>query len=497
MTDQTTGSQTGTDLPNLVLIVMDTARAADTWPLLEEGGHSNGSGLGRLADRGTTYRSVTANAPWTVPSHGTLFSGVHASVHGAHADHTAFEYEPTLANLLADTGYRTLAVSNNTWISDEFGYDRGFDEFVTTWQLFQDGVDFGQVARTESGALNKFRGVVQNFSGNPLKNLANLVYGQFFRKREDNGAARTNAILADRIPELAANDPFFLFVNYLEPHLEYRPPATVAREYLPPNVTFDEAMALNQDAWAYITGEVEMTDSEFATLHALYQAELDYLDGQIDELLDIFADAGVLEETVIVVVGDHGENIGDHSLMDHQYSLHETLLHVPMVIAGPGFGQDRTVERPVQLTDVFPTLLDAAGIEYGNVDHKGISLLNSEPPTDRTVYAEYLASQPAIETLRERYDCHTDVDRYDRRLWAVKRDGYKLIRGSDGVEWWYDLDAGSQGREDLLDDSDRSDVTADLRKLLDEWVTSRPDIDANEVVVDDATQNRLEDLGYL
>jgi len=498
------------DRPNVVLVVMDTARAADTWPLLDDGGVSDGAGLARLAARGTTYRSATANAPWTVPSHGTLFSGVHPSVHGAHADHTAFEYDPTLAGVLADAGYRTLAVSNNTWISDEFGYGRGFEEFVSTWQLFQDGVDFGQVARTESGALNKLRGVARKFSGNPVKNLANLVYGQFFRKRNDDGAARTNDIIADRLPELAAAEPFFLFVNYLEPHLEYRPPAAIAREYLPEDLSFEEAMTVNQDAWAYITGEVEMTDREFEALHALYRAELDYLDRRIDELLDAFADAGVLEETVFVVVGDHGENVGNHGLMDHQYSLHETLLHVPMILSGPGLGDGRTVDRPVQLLDVFPTLLDLASID-DRPKYTGESLLDGVP-TDRALYAEYLAPQPAVETLRERYDCRRDVDRYDRRLWAVRRDGAKRVHGSDGNQWAFDLErdpgettnlldgddpSDDPGAGDDPDDGTRAETVAELGEMLEEWVASRPSLDASKVNVDDATQDRLEDLGYL
>lgn len=488
---------------------MDTARASDTWPLVDGESKSDGDGLKRLAERGTTYTSATANAPWTVPSHGTLFGGVHASVHGAHADHPAFEYEPTLAEVLAEEAYRTLAVSNNTWISDEFGYGRGFEEFVTTWQLFQDGVDFGRVARTEAGAVNKLRGVLRNFSGNPVKNFANLLYGQFFRKREDDGASRTNNIIGDRVHELAAgDDPFFLFVNYLEPHLEYRPPEDLARAYLPDGATLEEAMDVNQDAWAYITGETAMNDREFDLLHALYRAELDYLDGRLAELLDIFAEAGVLEETVFAVVGDHGENIGDHGLMDHQYSLHETLLHVPMILSGPGFGEGRTVDRPVQLLDVFPTLLDVTGVDRPDLDCAGTSLADGDVPSDRTLYTEYLAPQPSIDTIRERYDCQNDVSTYDRRLWAVKRDGFKRIHASDGSRWCFDLEADPEEGSDLTDkrqsqhpsevtESTDGETCEALADCLDEWVASRPTLEAGDVQMADTTEERLEDLGYL
>jgi arylsulfatase A-like enzyme len=430
-----------------------------------------------------------------------------ASVHGAHADYTAFEYEPTLATLLADSGYQTLAISNNTWISDEFGYGRGFDDFVSTWKVFQDAVDFGRVARTETGVLGKVGGVLRNFSGNPVKNIANLVYGKFFRKREDDGAARTNEILADRIPELArSEDPFFLFVNYLEPHLEYRPPEHLAREYLPDDITLKEAMSVNQDAWAYVTGAVEMTDREFSALRALYRAELDYLDGRIENLLDLFVKNGALDETIFAIVGDHGENIGDHGLMDHQYSLHETLLNVPLILAGPNSSDGRTVDEPVQLLDIFPTLLDGANVDLDGIDPPGTSLLTETVPTDRNLYAEYLAPQPAVETLRERYNCRKDVSTYDRRLWAVKRDGYKRIHASDGSEWCYHLETDPEERYDLTDSEAQSTsstqppdigVCEALAERLEEWIDSRPSLDTGDVQVNDVTEDRLEDLGYL
>jgi len=476
---------------------MDTARSSDTWPLVEGEGANGRDGLAQLANHGTVYTAATANAPWTVPSHGTLFSGVHPSIHGAHAGHKSFEHDPTLAGLLREAGYRTLAVSNNTWISDEFGYGRGFEEFVATWQLFQDGVDFGQVARTETGVLDKLRGVARNFSGNPIKNLANLVYGQFFRKREDDGAARTNEILADRIPALAAReDPFFLFVNYLEPHLQYRPPADLAREYLPEGITFEQAMDINQDAWAYITGDTEMSDRDFEILHALYRAELDYLDGRIADLLDLFTDAGVREDTVFVIVGDHGENIGDHGLMDHQYSLHETLLNVPVIASGPGFDNGRTVDTPVQLLDVFPTLLDVAGVDLEVDDVPGTSLYEVDKISgDRPVFAEYVAPQPSISTLEDRYDCRTDISGFNRRLWSVKRDGLKLIRGSDGSSWCFDLKADPDERSDISEEY--PDIRDRLSEVLDEWVETLPEVRDEEVAMDDDTRDRLEDLGYL
>lgn len=483
--------------PNVVLVVMDTARAVDV--PLDDGSSETMPFLRGVADSGTTFTDVTANAPWTLPSHGSLFSGKHPSVHGAHAEHKQFRHEPTLATVLRKEGYHTAAVSNNTWISGEFGFDRGFDEFVSTWQLFQDGTDFGDVAQTEMGALNQLRGVLRKFHGNPLKNVANLVYGNFFRKKDDDGARRTNRIVADRLSEWADSpDPFFLFLNYLEPHIEYDPPDKHAKRFLPDDISVSEARGVEQDAWAYVTGETSLTERELEALRGLYRAELAYLDERIEDLYALFDDAGLLDETLFIVTGDHGENIGDHGLMDHQYSLHETLLHVPLIFSGPGFDSGSRVESPVQILDLFPTILDTVGASFDGEDYPGRSLREFDQlPDKRTILSEYIGTQPSIKTLRERYDCERDVSTFDRRLWAVKFANEKYIRGSDGSERLFDL------REDPGEQTDLSNRNPDRRRIMAEKLDERVEnlsettYDDNESAMDTETEQRLEDLGYL
>lgn len=476
--------------PNVVLIVLDTARAAtlqtdaSPMPMLEE-----------LAKDGVEFTCAMANSPWTLPSHGTLFTGQYPSVHGAHALHKSFSADRTLAAQLSDGGYRTVGISNNTWISREFGFAQGFDEFYATWQLFQDAVDFGDIAQTETGTFDRLRGVARKFRGNPVKNVANLIYGQFFRRRYDDGAERTNQIIERNAADWLGSDcPLFLFVNYLEPHLEYRPPDEFAREWLPDGVSLAEAKQVEQDAWAYITGETSLTEREFDILRGLYRAELAYLDGKLAELVDLFAKTD--RETVFIVSGDHGENIGDHGLMDHQYCLFETLLHVPLVIAGDGFSHDDPVMTPVQLADLFPTLLDLTGISYDSSEFPGKSLCSpDELPYDRPLFAEYLGPQPPIETLEGRYECTRDVSEFDRRLRAVRRGDWKFIRGSDGTEWLFDLETDDNEARNLV--SDHPDRRDDLAATLDKWTATLPAVTGSEVEMDPATKARLEDLGYL
>ena len=484
---------------NVVVVVMDTARYRDVFPDDE----TVAPALESLAAEGTRFDHATAPAPWTLPSHASLFTGTYPSKHGAHAGHKHLDDAlPTLAEGFAGAGYETVAVSNNTWISDEFGFARGFETFEKTWQYVQADTDLGRIARTTEGS-EQLRALARAlFDGNPITNAANAIYGQFFRKREDSGARRTNEWIRQWLADRDDERPFFCFVNYLEPHLEYRPPRETTERFLPEGVTYEEAMAVPQDAWSYVAGDLELGDEDFEALRALYCGEIAYLDDRIAELRDAFREADRWDDTVFVVTGDHGENIGDHGLMDHQYALYETLLHVPLVIHGGPFtgGND---ERLVSLTDLAPTLLDAADVDAPTFREQtqGRSLLADGPEKREYVFAEYLAPQPSMEALSERVGgLSDDVRRYDRSLRAVRGDDWKLIRGSDGSCECYLLATDPNETVDRLS-TDEEEAAADpeaLADALDDWLGAFEHADPDgETTISKTTAERLEDLGYL
>ena len=484
--------------PNVVLVVMDTARARET----VRSDRPDGAlpALDRLAAEGTEYTQAFASAPWTLPSHASLFTGTYSSKHGAHAGHKHLDDGlPTLAESFRANGYETVAVSNNTWISEEFGFARGFDTVYKTWQYLQTDTDLGEIARTKRGVEMVRALAARLVESNPAVNVANAIYGQFFRKRNDDGARRTNEWLRQWLADRTRDDPFFLFVNYLEPHLEYRPPKSIAEEFLPSGVTYDEAMNVPQDAWKYIAGEVALTDRELETLHALYRAEITYLDRRIGELREHLEAASEFDNTVFVVTSDHGENIGDHGFMDHQYCLYDTLLHVPLVVHGEGF-ETGHVDDLVQLTDIAPTLLDAAGIAAPEM-REGFQGRSFHPKrtTEPREYAiaEYMAPQPSMDALRDQLGTLSgDVTRLDRSLRAIRTDEEKLIRGSDERREFYELRNDPAESRNLA--TERSERVAALDTALDDWLGSFEHATASgPVSMTDSTRTRLEDLGYL
>lgn len=484
--------------PNVVIVVMDTARARET--VRSDRRDIALPALDRLAENGTEYTRAFASAPWTLPSHASLFTGTYSSKHGAHAGHKHLDDDlPTLAEAFRANGYETVAVSNNTWISAEFGFTRGFETVYKTWQYVQTDTDLGEIARTKQGTELIRALAARLVEGNPVVNVTNAIYGQFFRKRIDDGARRTNEWIRQWLAERTRDDPFFLFVNYLEPHLEYRPPKMLAERFLPDGVTYDEAMDVPQDAWGYIAGDVELTDRELDTLRALYRAEIVYLDRRIGELREHVEAADEFEDTVFVVTSDHGENIGDHGMLDHQYCLYDTLLHVPLVVHGEGF-EEGPVDDLVQLTDLAPTLLDAAGVGAPEM-RAGFQGQSFHPKTNgesrNHVIAEYMAPQPSMDALRKQVGTlSADVSRLDRSLRAIRTAEEKLIRGSDGVREFYETQDDPDESSNLV--AEKPAQAEALETVLENWLDSFEHADSSGTVsMTDSTKARLENLGYL
>lgn len=484
--------------PNIVLVVMDTARIREVSNLFRHIDRS--SAMHQLADNGSTYTQAFTTAPWTLPSHASLFTGSYSSKHGAHAGHKYLDDSlTTLAEEFTSNGYETVGVSNNTWISEEFGFANGFDTFHKTWQYVQTDTDLGEVARTKNGLEMLTTLVARLVDGNPLVNVANAVYGRFLRKRRDDGAQRTNEWIQKWL-NTRGNRPFFLFINYLEPHLDYHPPEAIAEQFLPDGVSYEEAMDIPQDAWDYLVGTVDLSDQQLEILRSLYFAEIAYLDKRVGELKDALITAGEWENTIFVVTSDHGENIGDHHLMDHQYCLYDTLLHVPLVVSGGTFDGGGEIDDLVQTVDLAPTLLDSAGIDAPEMreQFQGRSFHpHADTDSRERIIAEYMAPQPSMEALRKRVGTLTDtVRQYDRSLRTIRTDEYKLIRGSDGSKELYELTDDPDESVNIADE--RPEQVTILGEELDRWIDSFKHSDTSgSVSMSDQTKSRLEDLGYI
>ncbi|MEF8973813.1 MAG: sulfatase, partial [Haloarcula sp.] len=415
--------------PNVVLLVLDTCRAKTFHRLLDDGKLPTTE---RIATDAAVYRNASAVAPWTVPSHGAMFSGRYPTDHGASADDPQFDPPTTpLAERLRQAGYETVGLSANPWVTNHFGFTAGFDRFKTDVEYLWSGADTSGLGRLDSLGEKVDELRRRSSAADTPATLVNVAYRKLLANRHDSGARRLTTDAVRWLDGRSSNEPFFLFCNFTEPHLEYDPPDEFAREELPEGIDLGAARSVEQDQWAYVTGETALSDTEFEALRALYRAEIRYLDSQLGRLFDRLAARDGLEETAIVLTSDHGENIGDHGLMDHQYCLYETLLHVPLVVRYPPLFEPGTVDDLVETRRLYETIADVAGITDSEPETAPSLVGDAEP--DAQAIAEYTSPQPSVETLAEEYGpLDPEVRRYDRALRSVRTARWKYIEGSDG-----------------------------------------------------------------
>lgn len=454
--------------PNVILIVLDCVRAdglgvyGNPRPVTPR--------LDKLAATSRVYTQARSAAVWTLPSHASLFTGLHPRQHGVDFDHPWLEATiPTLAETLGGLGYQTAAFSTNAWVGPHFGLDRGFDHFAALWRVFP------------------------SMGKRPFPQWEKALR-KWVLERRDKGAAKLN----DHVRrwwgrQRDSAHPFLLFALYLDAHLPYRPPQGYGERLLT-TPALAAARQANQDAWAYMAGEVSMTSADFEGLRGLYEAEINYVDEKIGELLDFLEAARGLENTVVIVTADHGENIGHHGLMDHQYCVYDSLARVPLLIHYPDAFASGQEHMPVQHTDLFPTLLDLAQASSDH-DLPGRSLL---APLDPSYPCMTQYTGPHRHRFARRHPNFDPASRgYDRTFDGLALDGYKLIRSSRGEQELYHLAGDPAETSDLaLLQSERTGI---LGARLDAWLAERPAYGASSkgLDLDEGLAQHLRGLGYL
>ena len=408
--------------PSVLLVTLDTTRPDH----LGCYGHAGGTSpsLDALAAESEVYDDALSTSSWTLPAHASLFTGQVPTRHQARYDERGplvltqaiegpFERyrvrglrkdAVTLAQILGEHGYATAAVVAGPWMKPVFGLDRGFQSYDAAG--------------------------IREVNGRP----ANEV---------------TDAALA----WLGERDavPFFLFLNYFDPHAPFDPPAGWRPELRP---------VIGND------------------LVALYDLEIRFMDEHFGRLLAALRARGLWDDLLVIVTADHGELLGEHSLWGHGFTLSQEELRVPLLIKFPAGDRRRGRRRErVQLTDVLPTILGRLGLP-APADVQGGVL----PRVAHPVVAE-LQTTPAVN------------DRGSFR--ALFEGSWKYVENSGGATMLYDLAADPREHDDRSrgERGQADAMRARLSTYLDTLERAAPD--APDHAVDPDTVRALEALGYL
>ena len=416
--------------PNIVVLLWDTTRAdrlsaygaaRKTTPWLEG-----------LAARGVLFEQCRAPSPWTQPSHASLFTGLLPRHHGSTTlESPLAPAHRTLAERLKEAGYDTVLLSNNSLVSPLTGLAQGFDRFV----------DVGRATGETTAAAT-------------LEVL-----------RAELAARRNDGTRVGR--------PLFLFVNLMDAHLPYEPPEEVARPWIPADAPEADVARLREFEFprelGHILGISILPPADIAILRSLYDAEIRYLDDHGARMQRLLEEEGVLGgRSMLVVTSDHGEHLGEHGFLDHKLSVADVLLRVPLVLHAPGrFEGGRRVKVAVRLQDLFPTLLETAGLPVeGSATPHAASLLpaalDARPqvaefspalgflPRMREIHPD--APESAFLPFHRRFVTLVDVPAAGRRLkWNITRrvEPGSSIEVEEG-ETLFDVDADPGEDRDLL-----------------------------------------------
>jgi len=319
----------------------------------------------------------------------------------------------------------------------------------------------------------------------------------------DKGAGRVNRVVKRWIRRWTTLDrPFFAFIHYMEPHLPYRPPARFLRQYLDARDAV-RARGVNQKPLKYIGKRIPMTGEDFELLGRLYDAEISYTDHCIGEVVDGLRASKLLDNTILVVCSDHGENLGDHGMMDHMFSVHDTITAVPLIVRYPGDTQRGMEHGLVQTLDIFPTVASLVGRDGSSVN--GMDAFAAQlqgrplPPFGAGrafAVTELQQVQPPIATLQRRYPGF-DWRVYDRSLLALHTATHKYVQGSNGTEELYAIatDPRETTNQLAMDPERAGEMRAQLSSWRDSFAPATPTDSLEDL--DGEIRRRLQDLGYI
>jgi arylsulfatase A-like enzyme len=332
---------------NVLLIVMDTVRAQsmglygyarDTTPRLS-----------RWAKRGIRFDQALAPAPWTLPSHCSLMTGQWPSRLGAHWLPTLDPAYPTLAQFFAAHGYLTSGFAANTyWCSYESGMDRGFAHYE----------DYRLTPRTILGSTLPGQWVLET-----LSRYVDISNAKWIRAQSRDAGSINKSFLDWLTRERHRQRPFFAFLNYFDAHEPFLPAKEADGPFAQrPQSSSDYRVLLD----FMNCDKLKLSEREVQLAQDSYDDCIVALDQQVGALLDALDARGVLQDTIVMITSDHGEQFGEHGVFNHGYSLYSQEVRVPLLIIWNGAPAGLSIPEPVSLRDLPATAVDLTQLGSGS-----------------------------------------------------------------------------------------------------------------------------------
>lgn len=474
---------------NVLVYVMDAVRAdhvscygydRETTPTIDA-----------LAADGVRYERCFSPATWTKPVGASLLTGAYPPAHGTRSRADVFDARITrLPEILSEHGLTTAGFSTMGNVSATLGHDRGFDKYVDLYK------DPEIVAKRRTKAPES---------------------EELDQESESEIALPRAADLTNRVNEWLTPDtaPFFAFCWSIEPHIPYDPPEGF-REYTSPS--YDGPV----DGSRQSLSDVE-TDADLDQLIGLYDGGIAYNDHELGQIIDRLKQFDIYDETLIVILGDHGDAFNEHGRLTHGHLPYDELIHVPMIIKPPVAHDDHpaVIDEIVSLVDVFPTMGAAVGKNTFPESVQGRPLPPYGPEgSSAPVYSETRLRDvyPVFYSVRTERWKYMEVNEPDKSLQTLVETARQLYRRgliSDILRnplyylrryhhsenrYLYDLAADPEEQQNLI--HERTTRADELKQKLNTWLTESEQLydsldEVSGMSIDEQTSEQLKQLGYV
>jgi arylsulfatase A-like enzyme len=425
--------------PPLVLISIDCLRADHV------GAYGYGSAttpeIDRVAADGVVFDKAFATASWTLPSHMSMLTGLLPSFHGATKWEKLSSSVGYLPETLAQAGYRTSGVVSWVYLSQTYGFERGYDSY---------------------------------------------------RVLEDPEASD---IVDAAIEELHRGEgqPQFLFVHVYDPHWPYLPPPDLIEKFGPRPRDISDILHKTG------TKGPPKDDAEIEEVKRLYDSEVAFADRELGRLFDKLRTSGMYDDALIIITADHGEAFYEHGHWQHSQTLYDELTHVPMIVKLPNSEKRGRSRELASQMDIFVTLLEAAGVDAGEpqdgfLERRSLSSESTGANEPRTLLSEVTWRSPSGTYMKVSF--RDEKMKYVATLSGPVGDDLGVNEVSN--EELYELSSDPDEMTNLLpaEDARAQPFRAELRQFLDAARAARSLRGGEAVELDDETRRKLESLGY-
>ena len=412
--------------------------------------------LDALAADAAVFKNVYTTAAWTLPAHVSMLTGLNCNRHRVYDEYARLDPQmATLAEKLRAAGYAARAFTGGGLVSAEYGLSKGFDEY-----------------RMEPGGHQ-----------DPVQ--ADLVGREAVRWLEEN---------ADR--------PYFLFLHTYQIHLPYKSPEPWNSRFLAPDAR-RKAFSLEKNLGGLAGVFRPLSEPDRANVVALYDAEIRYTDEMlIAPVVTALRRLGLYDEALIVVTSDHGEEFYDHGGWDHTHSAYEELIRIPLLVKMPGSEfRGQRLSPIVRITDIMPTVMDAAGLSCAGLNLDGAGLrpvMSGQESADReflvelsdNVYNCNIPPRLATNDGRRKIILNGPFRPEQRNFFLAPPPDFPALQ-------IFDLDRDPKEKQNLAglaDEAARDRALLEKARRLEKRIPPRGD---KKIEIDQDLKDQLRALGYV